>query len=648
MISAVADRAGAAAPTEGADRFILAANRILAASAAYLVASSGLRLSKEIWPGISIGGLAHLTKSSIFDFLLVVGLMAAFLAVAYLGRDRPNFAKRLATLFFAIGIVLVWLTCIHVQALSIIGGPLTFQWLYYADFFTSHTSQFAVRSAINRPFLINVAAASMTYVLVYVAFARALGLAREIGRLKPLLATSALLGAAYVAFAFLTGPVAPGRERHAVNPLVEVVSTAIQGDTSDLLRLADAIPPARLPPPTHDRSSLPAGLAAGKARNVVLIILESVGANHVPGTGGAQTDALMPNLARYRERTLAFPNAYAHVAYSTKSLFSLLTGRVPLFSIAIDTHAFRDSPLVTLSSRLKAIDYRTAFFMSGDLEFHAADRFLAGRGFDRLEDIETIACSGGVYRGSTAEWPNLDLIDDRCTAQAVIKWAERPSRQPFFAMFWTGNTHWPYFSRPEPKAGQYSNHPSRNRYLAALRATDSALGLLLDHFDRTGILDETVVLIVGDHGEAFGERGFSTHGNTLFEEEMRVPLLILGGGAAGGTSTALGALSDVAPTILHLIGAPPEPSWDGRSLFDPNRPRRVMLYSTNEELAVGFREGSRKYSYLITRSQPFVFELADDPGETRNIADENSADYVRRHVAGWMQEQKRRLRPFER
>jgi arylsulfatase A-like enzyme len=329
-------------------------------------------------------------------------------------------------------------------------------------------------------------------------------------------------------------------------------------------------------------------------------------------------------------------------------MFSLLTARLPLFSIELESREFQTARMVGLVDRLKAKGYRTALFMSGDLAFQSVDKFVAKRGFDKIADINNIGCSGARYVGSTSEWRNLDTMDDRCTVKAVMSWFDQPSPQPSLAIFWTGNTHWPYFSKPEPRPGEFSQNERLNRYLGALRTSDAAIGAMLDELTRRKALDDTLVIVLGDHGEAFGEHGFKAHGNTVFEEEVHIPLLIINGAIKGRSFATLGALSDLSPTILHLIGADPEPSWDGRSLFDPNRSGQVMLFAPNHQLSVGFREKDRKYIYETNSGLSRVFDLTNDPAERNNIADRQSAAYARRRSAGWIIHQNQRAMELRR
>jgi arylsulfatase A-like enzyme len=99
---------------------------------------------------------------------------------------------------------------------------------------------------------------------------------------------------------------------------------------------------------------------------------------------------------------------------------------------------------------------------------------------------------------------------------------------------------------------------------------------------------------------------------------------------------------DISPTILHILGLSPEVTWEGRSLFALNRPDRVFLFAPNQEMVAGYRHGHQKFVYRVARNQAFVYDLANDPAEKHNIADEHSGRGIRGHLAGWLQQQDRR------
>src|SRR5439155_25335449 len=110
-----------------------------------------------------------------------------------------------------------------------------------------------------------------------------------------------------------------------------------------------------------------------------------------------------------------------------------------------------------------------------------------------------------------------------------------------------------------------------------------------------------------------------------------------------GLNETLGGLIDVAPTILHILGLPPETSWEGRSLFDANRSDQLFLFAPNHEMVAGYRQGHRKFMYQVSRDKAFAYDLISDPAEKQNLADEHSSRTIRGQLSGWLQQENRRI-----
>jgi arylsulfatase A-like enzyme len=179
-------------------------------------------------------------------------------------------------------------------------------------------------------------------------------------------------------------------------------------------------------------------------------------------------------------------------------------------------------------------------------------------------------------------------------------------------------------------------------YDGEVASVDSELRSLFGELEREGILDHAVVVVTADHGEEFKEHGRYSHGYALFEESVRVPLILIGPGIEKGRVVERNvSLLDLAPTLLELAGLPPEPVFEGRSLVPPARRASLLsrFFSTDEgardvilELpptgskwdlrahARGIVRASTKL--LIAVSGPRkkaestqIYDLASDPGE---------------------------------
>jgi lipoteichoic acid synthase len=236
-----------------------------------------------------------------------------------------------------------------------------------------------------------------------------------------------------------------------------------------------------------------------------------------------------------------------------------------------------------------------------------------------LADHRSLPCAHQVFIGSTHEWPFLDGTQDGCVVAALLEWAGRPGPQPFAAVLWTMQTHYPYFvSGPE---GRYAEAGSvLNRYLTALHEGDRALGDLLRGLDRRGLLESTLVIVMGDHGEAFGQHGHTNH-HLLYEEDLHIPLLLINGSLFHGErDSTIGGIIDVAPTIMDLLGYPLPAPWQGRSLFNLERTGRVYLFAPFSSVYFGYREGSRKLIYNASSNTAELYDLSADPEEKVNLA----------------------------
>jgi arylsulfatase A-like enzyme len=160
------------------------------------------------------------------------------------------------------------------------------------------------------------------------------------------------------------------------------------------------------------------------------------------------------------------------------------------------------------------------------------------------------------------------------------------------------------------------------------------------------VLDSTLVVVVGDHGEAFGQHGHYVHGVDLYEEEVHVPLMLINRRLFHGeTDSTLGGMIDVAPTILDLLGATPPASWQGRSLFDSLRTRRVYLFTSRSRVLFGYREGNQKFIYDAGSNSAELYDLVKDPAESSNViaAWPGTAQAGRERLAAWVQFQRRFL-----
>jgi len=291
---------------------------------------------------------------------------------------------------------------------------------------------------------------------------------------------------------------------------------------------------------------------------------------------------------------------------------------------------------VTLANVAHEQGLRTAFLHTGDLSYVGQRRFLENRGFDTILDIRDL---GNEW---IASWGG----DDRRLVDGLLDWIDQGREKPFYAMAWTTMSHHPY----EPRPGQplidffKGNLPEDDydlgRHLNTLQQVDHELGRLFDGLRERGLLEETLVLVTGDHGEGFGDPHPTWgHGFRLYQEAIRVPLMIANPRLYPRPQRAptIGGHVDINPTVTDLMGWPASPTWQGRSLFDPTRPPRTYFYAANEDYLLGVREGDWKYIYNATRGREELYDLARDPDEKQNRAAEEPerCRRLRQRLAAW-------------
>ena len=217
--------------------------------------------------------------------------------------------------------------------------------------------------------------------------------------------------------------------------------------------------------------------------------------------------------------------------------------------------------------------------------------FLRDRGFDAISDYRNLSCPEMLSSGG---------VEDRCMVDALLPLLEPNAGRPFFFMGWTTQTHHPYEPTPgvplldlvkEPVQDEYD----LGRYLNVLHETDRQIGRIFDALRRSGLNQNTIVIVTGDHGQAFGyPHDTYIQGRTVYEEDVNVPLMIWSPKLyrTPVRSGAVGSLIDLAPTIADVAGLPPAPAWQGRSLFDSARSERAYLYVAEDHFTLGVREGN--------------------------------------------------------
>jgi len=371
------------------------------------------------------------------------------------------------------------------------------------------------------------------------------------------------------------------------------------------------------------------GSAAG--RNVVVIHLESTGACYLRPYGALEDP--MPNLTALSSEAILFDNAYTAYPETIKSFFAVHCATLPALDTAAEDYAHVRSP--ALAEVLAAKGYRCGLFHSGRFGYLGMEAVIRNRGFDTLEDAGAI---GGERESSFG-------IDEESTVRRMLSWLDSlPAGQRFLVTYLPIAGHHPYAT---PRDGPFPAEEEVGRYRNALHYADAAVGQFVDGLRCRGLFDDTLLVIFGDHGEAFGQHaGNVGHVLYLYEENVRVPYLIVAPGIVPEPvrATRVASLVDTAPTIVDLLGLHAPPVWQGGSLLDPRA--RLALFCTDYSLAyLGLRDGRWKFVHDLDTSKSQLFDLETDPDESANLSEVHPelVEEYREHLRSWCAAQKGRI-----
>lgn len=248
-----------------------------------------------------------------------------------------------------------------------------------------------------------------------------------------------------------------------------------------------------------------------------------------------------------------------------------------------------------------------------------------------LQDDTTISCDHRVDH-STEQQPYQSWLSDRCTYATVENWFASQTG-PRAAIVLPVSTHFPYTS----EKGVTAPPRSQAAYVETLVNSDRLLGDMLERLAKRGI--RPVVVFTGDHGEAFGEHGVVMHGQSMFEEEVAIPLILSGPGIPQArVDQRLAQMQDIAPTVLDIAGLLRPCGWQGLSLLREERRARAFAMAIKRKPFAGYREGDAKFIHDLREDEIVRYDLAADPDERRpQRVTAPEAKRVKDALAGWAQ-----------
>lgn len=447
---------------------------------------------------------------------------------------------------------------------------------------------------------------------------------------------------------------------HRAAPLLHLWSSAVHRPAALGTRLQLPDVPGQPDVEVEPRHQLPLNVWAAAvtdrpATSVVVLLVESLRPDALRQFGGPRE--VMPALDELAAQSLRFQRAYAQASHSDYADLCPLASQYPLRE---KQHHLYPSPLtyprVLLYELLGTLGYRTAIVSSQNETWGNMHNYLASERLDHFFDSRSRSEASVVDEEDLnfASWVKdfglAGKLDDRVTVDEAIRWIGESDR-PFFMYVNLQNSHFPY-RLPEGFPARFSphvvdfpytfaNYPAdkvevvRNRYDNALAYVDAQIARLLDFLRDTGRLDRTILVVSGDTGQAFMEHGVSGHAGPLYEEVVRVPLLVRAPGVSPRDVRTLAEHVDVPPTILGMLGLPTFPGFQGDDLARGTDDQAFLVAQTPRANQFALVAGRHKLIYDLERERYLLFDVVGDPAEREDLADREPA--LRRALAGRLQ-----------
>lgn len=359
-------------------------------------------------------------------------------------------------------------------------------------------------------------------------------------------------------------------------------------------------------------------------RNVVIMMLESQRATEVlPETSQPVT----PVLDSLRETSLVAEQAYSILPHTSKAITSVHCGSEPPFDNE-NTEA-DDNGLAAkcLPELLSEQGYETAFFQSATQHFERRSNLVDNLGFEYFKSVDMMDNTGFSKAGYFG-------YEDEIMLEPSAEWLSQV-QDPFALSYLTVSAHHDY-SLPGVEQIDFVDDPTLNEYLNGVHYQDQFVGKVIDQFKELGLYDDTVFVVVGDHGEAFGEHGGRQHDDDLYDEGVRVPLLVHAPGVVdAGTYDEPIQQSTVTPTLLDVLGYDIENSAiTTQSLLQPAEGDPVYMTCLVRGDCVASVEDNMKYIHWFGDRQDQVYDLTSDPGETVNLVNDMDPDWLEERRLG--------------
>jgi arylsulfatase A-like enzyme len=365
---------------------------------------------------------------------------------------------------------------------------------------------------------------------------------------------------------------------------------------------------------------------------VALIHLESTRERSVtPYVAGIGTT---PYLAALAKDSLLVERAYTTITHTSNAITSVNSGLYPSPDTDIVEAQPGGIPDRCLAELLSEQGYRSAWFQSAERTFENRPQLVRNFGYQHQAYEESMN-----HRGF--QRANYLGYEDDIMLEPSRRWLEENASSPTLVTYLGVTPHDNYLPIYRYGRKKFSSRAMLDRYLNNIRYDDFWVKNIVELYKRLGLYEDTIFVIYGDHGEAFGEHGVYHHDGAIWEEGLRVPLIVHdpkrfdGGERIQGPAHHL----DLAPTIVDMLGYEVvDGEYPGSTLFGLPEDRTLFFGCRPDLLSAARIRGQQKYIYHFGNQQEEYYDLKKDPLEKHNLIGKvgrRELDRLRSEVLAW-------------
>jgi arylsulfatase A-like enzyme/Tfp pilus assembly protein PilF len=348
--------------------------------------------------------------------------------------------------------------------------------------------------------------------------------------------------------------------------------------------------------------------------NLVLITLDTTRADHLGCYG--HLPAATPVLDRLASAGVLFENACTVCPVTLPSHATMFTGMTPReHGLHHNGIGKLNARLPTLAETLRARGYETGAFVGA---FVLNRKFGLDRGFQTYDDL-----TGAEFSESQMHRRRGGSL----VVDAALSWLDGHCQRPFCCWVHLFDPHAPYRPRQELFGDRFVEQP----YDAGIAAADQQIGRIIEFLDRHKLRDQTLIVVVGDHGEGLGEHDELEHGHMLYNSTLRVPLIVAHPASckAGHRVHEPISLVELLPMLQECLGLDAKRKSAERSLTVALRGGDPLPRPCYAETDIPFLEHgwapqrcliSENWKY-IRSARPELYDLSQDPAELQNLAE---------------------------